>query len=77
MHTNPHIKDQVLKDKELDGLDVHSRRLANVLESYKLSTLNMPKDGDCLFSSISAYILQHQGSLSGQLIQHLQNIGIS
>ena len=56
---------------------VHSRCLANILDSFQLDSIEIEKDGNCLFSSIATYLLLYQTSLSGCLLEHMQIIGLS
>ena len=75
------IKEQVITvNGAADDENLHSKRLANVLESYQLDTIDIAKDGDCLFSSVATYIKQICTSpitLPESLLDHLQIIGIS
>ena len=79
-HLNSHINKQVVQQTNTDDLDVHQSRLSNVLESYRLEAIEVPKDGDCLFTSIARHIEQvyhdHKTS-TDSLLNHMQSIGVS
>ena len=75
-HLSSHIKEVVLTvggDEQIP-----QKRLENVLESYRLEAVEIPKDGDCLFTSIATYInlLPTSQTASESLFNHLQSIGI-
>ena len=77
----PHLTYHVNKQqRNADDMTVHQSRLNNVLDSYKLKTIDIPKDGDCLFMSVSRHIerVYHDQEVSNNsLLHHLQTIGLS
>ena len=86
---NPHlcstgiVKDKVVGvvgDLNKENITRHKNRLSSVLESYQLKAIDVPEDGDCLFTSIAIYIeqlLTSQSALPQSLINHFQGIGIT
>jgi hypothetical protein len=56
-------------------------RVDAILKGYGLERVHMPKDGNCLFSSISFFIIQlqsaEQAELHAKLREHLDTLGIS
>ena len=86
---NPHLcctgilKDKVVGvvgDENKENMTRHKNRLGSVLESYQLKAIDVPEDGDCLFTSVAMYIDQlfkSQSVLPQSLINHFQSIGIT
>lgn len=74
-HLNSLVKERVMAVPGSDEC-LHKKRLQNVLESYQLDTIDVPKDGDCLFTSIAMYIEQLHTDQESSLIHHLQDTGI-
>lgn len=55
------------------------RRLENILLSFKMKMIDVPHDGDCLFTSVAKY-LRHifkELDCSSDIIQHVHSLGIS
>ena len=89
MQMTSHIKEQALtEDKQAwteydeeedpftDDEQVHTKRLANVLHSYNIDVIDVPRDGDCLFASIATSILLQYQTMSAKILEHMQSISI-
>ena len=61
--------------------DGAGNRVDAILKGYGLECVHMPKDGNCLFSSISFFIVHIQSAdcseLHAKLREHLEMLGIS
>ena len=61
--------------------DSAGNRVDAILKGYGLERVYMPKDGDCLFSSVSFFIVQllsaEQTEPYAKLREHLETLGIS
>ena len=55
--------------------DVDQQRLVNVLHSFDLHLVDVPANGDCLFTSIALYIQEHLKT-SSEFVQHLKSLNI-
>lgn len=69
------IKDAAREEASTDD----SKRLQSVLASFNMQLVNVPRDGDCLFFSISLYLQRILSEMdpNTELVQHLHSLNIT
>lgn len=56
-HLSYNINKQVVQHRNADDVAVDQSRLSNVLDSYKLEAIDVPKDGDCILRPLQGILL--------------------
>ena len=71
----------LLGNSMFQSQDSAGNRVDAILKGYGLERVHMPKDGNCLFSSVSFFIVQlllaEQTEPYAKLREHLETLGIS
>ena len=59
---------------EENEIEIHTKRLQNVLQSFHLTMIDVQADGDCLFTSLATHF--HMCHIGDTLKEHIGTIGI-